>query len=328
MSKQKKSEAAILGLLDRFSIDDIDVSEQDEPIYRSEYNTQANSTIKKSTVKNDKLATEKKAPNSLGQIIEIPTSKCRPWKFADRNEFEMGNIEELSNSIKSNGQQEPILVRPIPQNEEGLDYEVIFGHRRWLACKLCNKKVIAIAKVISDKDAAVAQKEENQNREDLSPYAKSKSYQKLLKNGVFKSQSELSAHMGISRQTIAALMSFTKINVKVMEALLQPSNLPLRTAIKLAQLCEAIKSDEELEILISLIPDIESGSLPYKKLDLKMLSTSECYSPTSQEENKITPRVIKNDFNVKLFTAGLNQNKVPSITFHKWLLIIIFMKKL
>ena len=313
MSKQKKSEAAILGLLDRFSLDEIDVSEEDDVKFNS---TTTKNTVDKEKYSNNSVL-EKKTHSSLGEIIEINTSKCRPWQFADRNEYEMGNIEELSNSIKSNGQQEPILVRPIPISKEGLEYEVIFGHRRWLACKLCNKKVIAITKPISDKDAAVAQKEENENREDLSPYAKSQSYQKLLDKGVFKSQSELAAHMSMSRQTCAALMSFTKINAKIMEAIKQPQNFPLRTAIKLAQLSDLIKSEEELNRLISLIPDIESGKIPYKKIDIKLFSKSENYSEIELEQEKINPRVVTNDFNVRLFTAGLNQNKVPSIIFHK-----------
>lgn len=309
MSKQKKTEAAILEMLDKFSLDTIDVSERETSDTSQKSNTLISSS-KQQPCNIDKT-------NELGQIIQIETSKCRPWKYADRNENEMGDIEELSNSIKSNGQQEPILVRPAPNNQDGIEYEVIFGHRRWLACKLCSKKVIAIKKNLSDKDAAVAQKEENDNRENLSPFAKSQSYKKLLDNGIFKSQTELSAHMGLSRQTIAALMSFNKIHSKIMHTIKQPHNIPLRTAIKLAQLSESIKTEEELNRLISVIPQIESGVIPFKKIDAKLLSPLEQEKNTKKENIKITSRVIKNDFNVKLFTAGLNHNKVPSITFHK-----------
>ena len=37
-------------------------------------------------------------------IIEIDPKTCRNWKYADRNRFELGSIEELSEDIKQNGQ--------------------------------------------------------------------------------------------------------------------------------------------------------------------------------------------------------------------------------
>ena len=43
-------------------------------------------------------------------LISISTNECRPWDFADRSSSEMGNIEELANSIKTNGIQVRILA--------------------------------------------------------------------------------------------------------------------------------------------------------------------------------------------------------------------------
>ena len=40
-------------------------------------------------------------------------------------------------------------------------------------------------------------------------------------------------------------------------------------------------------------------------------------SKTEIPENKPIKNTYKNSLNVKLFTSGLNQNKVPSLTFHK-----------
>jgi len=105
----------------------------------------------------------------------LDVNHCRPWMFADRPENEMGDINSLSESIKITGQQEPILVRPT-DNEKKEQYEIIFGHRRWRACKKIGTKVLAIIKAVTDREASLFQKEENENRKDLSDFAKAKSF--------------------------------------------------------------------------------------------------------------------------------------------------------
>lgn len=248
-------------------------------------------------------------------IINIPPSKCRPWKYADRDQDEMGNIEELASSIRTNGQQEPALLRKLDKNSEGdIEYEVIFGHRRWLACKLCDTPLMAMVKDIDDKTAAVAQKEENENRQSLSDYARAFNYRKLLDSGVFSSNRELAAYIRVPTSSLTELFSYTKLPESLLEAFITPHLLPKRSAIKLAQLCRDISS-KDLSNLCSLAPLILSGKIPYSKLDIRLIKSS--MSTTEIPENKPIKNTYKNSLNVKLFTSGLNQNKVPSLTFHK-----------
>lgn len=49
-------------------------------------------------------------------IVELKPSECTRWKYADRSFFEFGNISELAEDIKTNGQIEPIHVREINGN--------------------------------------------------------------------------------------------------------------------------------------------------------------------------------------------------------------------
>ena len=37
--------------------------------------------------------------NDSSNIIEIDPKKCRNWKYADRNKFELGNLEELAEDM-------------------------------------------------------------------------------------------------------------------------------------------------------------------------------------------------------------------------------------
>ncbi len=83
------------------------------------------------------------------KIIEIDPKKCRNWKYADRNRFELGSIEELAEDIKQNGQLQPAIVRKI--NSLDYTYEVIAGERRWRACSFAN---INLKVVITNEDDA------------------------------------------------------------------------------------------------------------------------------------------------------------------------------
>lgn len=248
-------------------------------------------------------------------IIQVSPSKCRPWQYADRGQSEMGDIEELASSIRTNGQQEPALLRKLSNfSEDGVEYEVIFGHRRWLACKLCDTPLMAMVKDIDDKNAAVAQKEENENRQTLSDYARAFNYRKLLDSGVFSSNRELAAYIRVPASSLTELFSYTKLPDNLLKALINPHLLPKRSAIKLAQICKNI-SPEELSELCSIAPSIISGKIPYNKLDISLIKSDNPSLDTSKD--KIRKKTYKNSLNVKLFTSGLNQNKVPSLTFHK-----------
>jgi ParB family chromosome partitioning protein len=228
----------------------------------------------------------------------------------------MGDISELAKSIKSNGQQEPVLIRECKNPVNNIKYEVIFGHRRWKACLLCEQPLFAILKNISDKDAAIAQKEENQNRENLSDYARAFNYRKLLDSKIFSTQSELAAHLGIPKNTLAVLLNYTKIPKKLLEAMKTPHMLPQRTATKISQLTSNI-NPEELNKLCKIAPGFVNGQISFKNITPSLWAEEGSSIQPTLDDDKFNRRSIKNKLNIPLFTAGLNQNKVPSITFSK-----------
>lgn len=251
---------------------------------------------------------------SRGVIMEVSPNECRPWDFADRSELEMGDISELAKSIKANGQQEPVLIRKLKRPDGDVKYEVIFGHRRWKACLLCHKPLFAIVKDISDKDAAVAQKEENQNRENLSDYSRAFNYKKLLDSKVFKTQTELAAHLGIPQNSLAVLLNYTKIPSELLQAMKAPHTLPQRTATKIAQLTTNI-TPEQLAKLCKIAPGFVNGTISYKNITAALFSDDPLLTTTSTDSEVYERKIIKNKLGVRLFSTGLNQNKVPSITF-------------
>src|SRR5262249_28150879 len=107
-----------------------------------------------------------------------PCNICR-WRYKDRPDNELGNIDELAADLKQNGQIQPIILR---QNTSGTseDYELIIGERRWRAAKLAHIKLKAMVWSLSDKESAILQAAENEKRKDISDYAKGISYKRLI----------------------------------------------------------------------------------------------------------------------------------------------------
>ncbi|QND54939.1 plasmid partitioning protein RepB (plasmid) [Phyllobacterium sp. 628] len=75
-------------------------------------------------------------------------------------------FKELVESIKTNGQQVPILVRQHP--ERSGFYQTAYGHRRLRAAHQLGIPVQAIVRELSDIQLVVAQGKENAERRDLS----------------------------------------------------------------------------------------------------------------------------------------------------------------
>ena len=66
-----------------------------------------------------------------GKVIYLPVDTLRPNPNQPRTQFDPGGLEELAQSIRENGLIQPILVRQLLDG----DYELIAGHRRWMAVR-------------------------------------------------------------------------------------------------------------------------------------------------------------------------------------------------
>lgn len=83
------------------------------------------------------------------------------WTGHEDTEF-----DALLESIRENGQQVPILVRPVP-GETGR-YQVAYGHRRLKAARQLGLPVQALVRPLSDDELILAQGKENAERRNLS----------------------------------------------------------------------------------------------------------------------------------------------------------------
>ncbi|WP_371349324.1 plasmid partitioning protein RepB [Ancylobacter sp. IITR112] len=104
---------------------------------------------------------------SAEAVVELDPDAIVPSFVRDRFDIE-GDPEFplFVESIRSNGQKLPILVRPVP-DKVGV-HQVAFGHRRWRACQILRRPVRAVVAELTDEQLLVAQGIENAERANLS----------------------------------------------------------------------------------------------------------------------------------------------------------------
>jgi len=120
------------------------------------------------------MATKRKDPIKLIEmgLIDEPDGVIRL-------DINPDTILELSESIKAIGLLQPILVRP-----KGERYEIVFGHRRFLATqKLGAARIMATIRGLDDPTTALMRATENMAREDITPVEEAAIYQDLIDNG-------------------------------------------------------------------------------------------------------------------------------------------------
>ena len=81
----------------------------------------------------------KEAAN-LGPSVEIPIDAITPNPKQPRRVFNEKDLIELSNSVKSKGIIQAILVRPDPEKDG--QYQIVAGERRWRAAQRVGLKSI------------------------------------------------------------------------------------------------------------------------------------------------------------------------------------------
>ena len=116
----------------------------------------------------------------MDEIRLIPLTAIKESPFNPRKTYPQDELEELADSIRTQGVMQPIVVRIQPEevNADGhFEYEVVFGHRRFRGAAIAGRDDIpAIVRVMNDEQAAIAQVHENMKRKDVTALEEADSY--------------------------------------------------------------------------------------------------------------------------------------------------------
>jgi ParB family chromosome partitioning protein len=139
-------------------------------------------------------------------IQQLPIKSIQPNAEQPRKHFDAAALEELAQSIRSDGVIQPILVRPAGQG-----YSLIAGERRWRAAQLAGQKTIAaIVRELDDKQTLEIALVENIQREDLDPIETGRALERLA-NELNLSHEELAQRTGKNRSTITNLLRLLRL---------------------------------------------------------------------------------------------------------------------
>lgn len=137
---------------------------------------------------------------------EIPVSKVVPSPYQPRQHIEEEALHELSESIRSEGLLQPIVVRPA-----GEDFELIAGERRWRACQRLRLATISARVMeVSDASAASLALIENLQREGLDPIEEAHGYLSLL-DDFGLTQEAVAERVGKARASVANALRLLRL---------------------------------------------------------------------------------------------------------------------
>jgi len=136
------------------------------------------------------------------ELQHLPLELVQRGKYQPRRDMDPTALEELAQSIRSQGVMQPIVVRPI----SGGRYEIIAGERRWRASQQAGKDSIpALVRDIPDEAAIAMALIENIQREDLNPIEEAVALQRLQQEFQL-TQQQLADAVGKSRVSISNLL--------------------------------------------------------------------------------------------------------------------------
>ena len=136
-----------------------------------------------------------------GQVLYINVNDISPGPFQPRQNFDASHLEDLANSIKTQGVLQPLIVRPLDRNVTS--YEIVAGERRWQAAKLAGlERVPVIVKNLDDRQTLEVAITENVQRADLNAIEEAEGYSRLLLDFSY-TQEDVALKVGKSRSYIA-----------------------------------------------------------------------------------------------------------------------------
>jgi len=134
-----------------------------------------------------------------GSALELPIESITPNPYQPRKTFGDAAIRELSESVRSHGIVQPLLV-----TRNGDKYQLIAGERRFRAAKLAG--LTTVPAIVKDPIVGLGALEialiENIQREDLNPIEEALAYQQLH-DEFGLTQEEVAKRVGKERSTVA-----------------------------------------------------------------------------------------------------------------------------
>src|SRR3712207_1504191 len=150
------------------------------------------------------------SPTTIGRLIPVEALDPNP----EQPRVEIGDLTELTTSIKEKGVLEPLLVKPTQQKGRWM---IIAGERRWrAACAAGLREVPCIEMDVDEAAVAEIALIENMQRKDLTPWEEADGLAALcLRFGY--THEDVAKKVGKSRTTVTEALSITTLPEEIRE---------------------------------------------------------------------------------------------------------------
>ena len=136
----------------------------------------------------------------------VPVDKIRP--NPDQPRKMLGDLRELTDSIKEKGVLEPLLVRFVPRDD---CYHIISGERRYHASRAAGlREVPCIEKIADDAETLELALIENLQRKDLTPFEEADGLQRLAEHFDY-THDDIAKKIAKARSSVTETMSLRVI---------------------------------------------------------------------------------------------------------------------
>jgi ParB family chromosome partitioning protein len=142
--------------------------------------------------------------------------QLRPGRYQPRTRMDEESLNELAQSIRSQGLMQPILVRSAGVGQ----YEIIAGERRWRAARIAGlDEVPVVVRDVPDQAALAMALIENIQRENLNPLEEATGIQRLIDEFKLTHQEAADA-VGRSRAATTNLLRLLNLEKPVQQLLM------------------------------------------------------------------------------------------------------------
>lgn len=157
-------------------------------------------------------------PAARGGVEAVPVDRLQPNRYQPRADFDESGLQELSESIKTQGVIQPIVAVPSP----GADgrYTIVAGERRWRAAQRAGltEVPVVVREVSGDQELLELALVENLQRADLNPVEEAEAY-RTLRETFSLSQDAIAGRVGKARTTVTNALRLLRLPDEVMDML-------------------------------------------------------------------------------------------------------------
>jgi ParB family chromosome partitioning protein len=156
------------------------------------------------------------APEPRPSTFEVDVDRIAPNRLQPRAQMDDARLDELAQSIRSNGVIQPIVVRRV-----GDGFQIIAGERRWRAAQKAGllRVPVVVREVADGQERSLLEMAliENIQRENLNPIDEASAYRRL--SAEFNlTQEAIAAAVGKDRASVANIQRLLRLPAEVQAA--------------------------------------------------------------------------------------------------------------